>query len=132
MDKSSILKAYNKLFFDFLDDMITVYPTKEIKYAKDKFEFIKKANPTIIIKYWKKDVYDKYKDQIEKKDITFFLEKDYRGDLRTDESTAKKVLELVETIRNTIRDMDDKNRDHCAEYIINLSKLSEIYHDLTK
>jgi len=30
------------------------------------------------------------------------------------------------------KDMDDKNREHCAEYIINLSKLSQIYHDLTK
>ena len=132
MDKSSILKAYNKLFFDFMDDMITVYPTKEIKYAKEQFEFIKKANPTIIIKCWKKDIYDKYHDQIEQKDITFFIEKDYRADLIIDEQTTRKVLDIIETIRSTIRDMDEKNREHCAEYIINLSKLSLIYDNLTK
>lgn len=132
MDKSSILKAYNKLFFDFLDDMINIYPTKEIKYAKDKFDLIKRANPTIIIKYWKNQVYDCYKEQIESKNVDFFLAKDYKRDLVGDEQTNNKVLEIIEIIRETIRDMDEVNKQHCAEYIINLSKLSQIYNDLTK
>ena len=35
MDKSTLLKGFNNLFFEFLDDVLTVYPdNKEIKYAK--------------------------------------------------------------------------------------------------
>ena len=132
MDKSSILKAYNNLFFEFLDDMISIYPTKEIKYARDTFEILKKANPTILVKYWYKDVYAKYSEQIENRDVTFFIEKDYKQDIRTNEQTSQKVLEMVEIVRSTIRDMDQANKDHCADYVLNLSKLSKIYHDLTK
>ena len=132
MDKSSILKAYNTLFFEFLDDIITIYPTKEIKYARDTFELLKKANPTIIIKYWHKDVYLKYSEQIENRDVTFFIEKDYTQDLRADEQNLQKVLEMIEITRKTISNMDQTNKDHCADYILNLSKLSKIYHDLTK
>jgi hypothetical protein len=132
MDKSSILKAFNTLFFEFLDDMITIYPTKEIKYARDTFEILKKANPTIIIKYWYKDVYAKYSEQIENRDITFFIEKDYSKDIRSSEQSSQKVLEMIEVVRTTIRDMDSTNKEHCADYVVNLSKLSKIYSDLTK
>jgi hypothetical protein len=133
MDKSSILKAYNTLFFEFFDDIMNIYPdNKEIKFSRDKFDLIKRANPTIIIKYWKANVYDTYKKQIEAGDVTFFLEKDYRSDLQSDEQTNRKVLEIIESIRATIRDMDDINRSHCSNYILNLSKLSLIYYDLTK
>ena len=132
MDKSSILKAFNNLFFEFLDDMITIYPTKEIKYARDTFDMIKRANPTMIIKYWIKDVYAKYAEQIENRDITFFLEKDYKQDIRTNEQQLGKVLEMIEIVRTTIRDMEPANREHCADYIVNLSKLGKIYADLVK
>jgi hypothetical protein len=132
MDKSSILKAYNTLFFEFLDDIITIYPTKEIKYARETFELLKKANPTIIIKYWYKDVYLKYSEQIENRDVTFFIEKDYANDLRTNEQNLQKVLEMIEITRKTIYNMDQTNKDHCADYILNLSKLSKVYNDLTK
>lgn len=132
MDKSSILKAYNKLFFEFFDDMIHIYPeNKDIKFSKDKFEFIKRANPTIIIKYWKANVYDIYQKQIEAGDVNFFLEKDYQKDLQCDEQTTRKILEIVESIRSTIKDMDETNRKHCSDYIINLSKLSIMYHNLS-
>lgn len=132
MDKSTVLKAYNKLFFEFLDDIITIYPTKEIKYAKETFEVLKKANPTIIIKYWHKDVYVKYQEQIDNRDITFFIEKNYESDLRMNEQNSQKILEMVEIVRSTIRDMDETNLNHCADYMLNLSKLSKLYNDLTK
>ena len=35
MDKSTISKAFNKLFFEFLDDILLVFPeSKEITHAK--------------------------------------------------------------------------------------------------
>jgi hypothetical protein len=136
MDKSSILKAFNKLFFEFLDDIISIYPTKEIKHAKDTFEMIKRANPTIIIKCWQKDVYEKYQEQINNRDISFFIEKDYKQDIvhnpNAQAHNPERILEMIDVVRVTIRDMEQANRNHCADYMMNLSKLGNIYTNLTK
>ena len=81
-DKTTILKAFNNHFFDFLEDIIRVFPdNQDIALAKTSFETIKKANPTIILKAWKTYVYTPYKEVIDNGDITFFLEKDYSNDL---------------------------------------------------
>jgi hypothetical protein len=130
-NKSTILKSFNKLFFDFLDDVLTIYPeNKEIKYAKSQFEFINRGNPTIIVKFWKKYVYDPYQAQIDAGNIQFFIEKDYRTDFENSHGEAdsyKKILDMIENVKSIVRDMDDTNRAHATEYIVNLSKLSVVY-----
>lgn len=130
LDKSTTLRAFNKHFFDFLDDIITIYPEKkEIVNAKTSFEIIKRANPTAIVKAWNKHVYTKYKDVIDGGDITFFFEKDYSKDLEK-LSNAEKIMNTINSIREPISQMDDTNKGHCAKYIQNLSKLSTIYMEL--
>jgi hypothetical protein len=130
LDKSTTLRAFNKHFFDFLEDIITIYPEKkEIANAKTSFEIIKRANPTAIIKAWNKHVYNKYKDVIDAGDITFFFEKDYSKDLEK-LSNAEKIMNTINSIREPISQMDDTNKGHCAKYIQNLSKLSTIYIEL--
>jgi len=137
MNKSTISKSFNTLFFDFLDDIINIYPENtNIKIAKEKFDFIRKANTTILIKFWKIHVYDCYSTQINQGDINFFLEKDYSADINKDTGIDKgfsndKILSMIENVRETIRDMDDVNRAHSAKYIMNLSKLSELYASAT-
>lgn len=126
-NKSTICKSFNTLFFDFLNDIIAIYPeNKEIKYAKDKFNLIRIGNPVIIIKFWKKYIYDKYYTQIEAGDIRYFVEKDYGEVLHGGEGNDK-ILSMIENVRSTIRDMDETNRAHSAQYLLNLSKLSEAY-----
>jgi len=130
LDKSTTLRAFNKHFFDFLEDIITIYPEKkEIVNAKTSFEIIKRANPTAIVKAWNKHVYNKYKDVIDSGDITFFFEKDYSKDLEK-LSNAEKIMNTINSIREPISQMDDTNKGHCAKYIQNLSKLSTIYIEL--
>ena len=133
MNKSTICKSFNTLFFDFLDDIILIYPeNKNIKIAKEKFDLIRKSNTTILIKFWKIHVYDCYYTQIEQGNIAFFLEKDYASDINKETGVDKgfsndKILSMIENVRETIRDMDEINRSHSAKYILNLSKLSEMY-----
>jgi hypothetical protein len=130
LDKSTTLRAFNKHFFDFLDDIISIYPdNKELIKAKTSFDVIKRANPTALIKAWNKHVYSKYKDVIDNGDITFFFEKDYSKDLEK-LSNAEKIMNTINNIREPISQMNDTNKDHCAKYIQNLSKLSTIYIDL--
>jgi hypothetical protein len=131
MDKSMLMKTFNTMFFEFFDDIIGIYPeNKTIRVAKEKFEVLKKLNPSLLIKYWKLNVYDLYKTQIDAGDIHFFIEKDYSNDILASESDKgfnDKILSMIEDVRATIRGMDETNREHSAKYIQNLSKLSELY-----
>lgn len=126
-DKSTILKTFNAHFFEFLDDIIRIFPeNNDIATARKSFETVKKANPTIIIKVWNKYVYAPYKDIIEQGNIEFFFEKDYNSDLGSI-SNGKEVMRIIDTLRDPLRSMDTVNKSHSAKYLINLSKLSSLY-----
>jgi hypothetical protein len=79
MDKSMILKSFNKQFFDFLEDVNRIVENNEdIQTSRIYFDTIKKANPTLLLKIWYQYIYTPYKEQINIGDLTFFLEKDYQ------------------------------------------------------
>jgi hypothetical protein len=126
-DKSSINKAFNTLIFNFLDDIISIYPDQpDISTAKTSLMTFKQMNPTIITKSWYKMVYLPYKDVIDAGDITFFFEKDYNTDLQN-VPNGKEIMKVIDKIREPISQMDETNKGHCAEYIAKLSKLSQMY-----
>jgi|UniRef100_A0A6C0AS57 hypothetical protein len=129
-DKSTILRAFNTHFFDFLNDIISItQDNHEICVAKTSFETIKRANPTIILKVWYKFVYMQYKEVIENGDITFFFEKDYGRDL-ANLNNADDIMKTIDKIRQPIKEMSDENKAHSTKYIQNLSKLSMTYMNL--
>jgi|UniRef100_A0A6C0IKW5 hypothetical protein len=128
MDKSSVLRAFNKHFFEFLNDIITILPEEqEIKKGKVSFESIKKMNPTLICKTWFTLVYAPYKEVIDQGDISFFFEKDYSSDLNN-VANAAEIMGIIDKIRIPIKNMDGVNKEHCSKYIQNLSKLSAVYN----
>jgi hypothetical protein len=129
MNKSTLLKGFNNLFFEFLDDILTVFPeNKEIKYAKNSFDMMRKANPIILIRAWYRRVYTPYKDQIDAGDITFFFEKDYNTDLNKVQG-SEEIMKMIDKIRKPLQDMGDANKEHSAIYIQKLSKISFLYKD---
>ena len=129
-DKSSILRAFNTHFFDFIEDLLGIFPNNnDLVLAKSSFDTIKKANPTAIIKSWVKFVYIPYKDVIDNGDISFFFDKDYSDDLSA-VSNANKILNIIDTLRTPIKEMGDTNKEHTIKYIQNLSKLSMMYNDM--
>jgi hypothetical protein len=129
-DKTIVMRAFNKLFFEFLDDIISVYPDNiDMLTGRESFLTIKKMNPTSIIKVWFSGVYGKYKTQIDAGDIEFFTEKDYSTDL-TKVNNMQNVLEIINNIREPIKNMSIKSREHVTKYIQDLSKLSTVYAGL--
>jgi len=129
-DKSSILRAFNTHLFDFMDDLISIFPNNnDLVLAKSSFDTIKKANPTAIIKSWVKFVYLPYKEVIDNGDISFFFDKDYSEDLSA-VSNANKILNIIDTLRTPIKEMGDTSKEHTIKYIQNLSKLSMMYNDM--
>jgi len=127
-DKSTVLRAFNKHFFEFIDDIVTILPDEpEIVKAKASFENIKKMNPTLICKTWFKVVYSPYKEVIDQGDISFFFEKDYASDL-SNVPNAAEIISIIDKIRMPIKSMDEVNKGHCTKYIQNLSKLSTVHN----
>lgn len=126
-DKSSVLRAFNKHFFEFIEDIIVILPNDpEIIKAKVSMENIKKMNPTLLCKTWFRLVYSPYKQVIDNGDINFFFDKDYSSDLDNVPKAAE-VMAVIDKIRMPIKSMDDVNKSHCTKYIQNLSKLSTVY-----
>jgi hypothetical protein len=127
MDKSSILKAFNTLFFDFIDDIIGIFPeNQDIRVSKDFFTNVKRANPTALLKAWSTYVYIPYAEIINSGNIDFFFEKNYEDDL-TILSNAKDIMKAIDTIREPVRNMSEVNKSHSMKYIQKLSTLSTMY-----
>lgn len=126
-DKSAVIKAFNNHFFEFLDEVIQIIPENvDVKVARNSFDTIRQANPTLIVKAWYLYVHKPYSEIIESGDIRFFFDKDYTSDLRNIQQQGR-VMETIDKIRAPIRNMSPENIAHTAKYIQNLGKLSVIY-----
>lgn len=129
-DKTSLNRAFNNYFFEFLKDVKVHLPDDpEFDDAIGNLQDAKKLNPTILIKSWYTCVYMPYKDVIDSKNVAFFFEKDYNSDLEGVRK-ADKIIALIDKIREPINKMEPKERDYCATYIKNLSDLSAHYSSM--
>ena len=127
MDRKAVLTAFNDHFADFVKDVRAVFPDNEdLKFTEMAIKGIRSANPKMLIATWKESVTDVYSDKIESGDKTFFLEKDYKGDLDGN-SSADKITESIDKLRQPIRDMGDENQEKAMRYVQNLTKLSKLY-----
>jgi hypothetical protein len=129
-DKSTLLKAFNNMFVEFLDDISRVFPDNEdVRSTKNTILLLKKGNPTAIIKSWHAFVYLKYKDVIDAGDMTFFFDKDYSNDL-DHLKNANDIMNAIEKIRTPVRNMSEDNKATVSKYLQQLCKLCEIYMTL--
>jgi hypothetical protein len=126
-DKRTLLRTFNTHLFEFLDDVIRIFPDNlDIQTAKTSFYAIKQANPTIIIKTWFQYVYMPYKDTIDSGNIEFFFNKDYSEDLAY-VANSKEVLKIIDTLKDPVSNMTEQQKKFTMEYLQNLSKLSVLY-----
>tara|TARA_B110000483_G_scaffold243635_1_gene334695 strand:+ start:5160 stop:5555 length:396 start_codon:yes stop_codon:yes gene_type:complete len=129
MDKSSILKAFNNHLFEFVDDIISIFPeNNDIKTTKTFFEITKKGNATLLIKIWFTYVHTPYGELLENDDLEYFVNKDYSEDM-SNLSNAKDILSSIDKIRQPIKAMSDSNKEHSLKYLKNLNKLSKLYNE---
>jgi hypothetical protein len=124
---STILTAFNDHFVEFLDDIIRVFPDdSDILASKNSASLIRKANPRLIIQIWNSYVVGRYKDMIDAGNIDFFINKDYSDDL-VHADNSKKIVEVIDRLRNPIKMMTPEDQAKTMKYIQNLTKLSAIY-----
>ena len=129
MDKSTILKAFNNQFEEFLEDVEVLFPeNNDIKTTKTALNMMRKANPKRLCDVWYRYICTKYGEEISKGNIDYFLSKDYSNEFKMDESQTNKVLEAIDKIKGPIQDLDESNKDKCIQYLKNLNQLCQIYY----
>jgi hypothetical protein len=125
--KTNVLRTFNTHLFEFLDDVIRIFPDNlDIQTAKTTFQTIKQANPTIIIKTWIQYIYMPYKEAIDNGDVDFFFKKDYSSDL-AELANMSEVMNVIDKLREPVSNMTPQQKQFTADYIKNLSKLSVLY-----
>ena len=130
MNPSIILNAFNDQLTELFIDITIIFPNNiDIKTAQNTLSLIRKANPKMIVKIWKKYVVDKYGEQVDSNNISFFIEKDYNEDLNnTDQPT--KIMDAIDRLRDPIKNMNLSNQAKTMKYLQNLKKLCCMYHQL--
>ena len=128
-DKSILLTAFNTQFYDFLDDIESVFINDHaIKRAKNALVLIKKVNPALVIKLWYKYIVVNYESEIDSNNIKFLIEKDYMNDLRYLNSSDE-IMKHIDSLREPVRNMGESNQQKSFMYIKNLCILSRLYSE---
>ena len=128
-DKSVILKAFNNQLEEFCNDLLTVFPdNKEIKINKGILDTVRKTNPRLIVQIWFSSITQPYSRQIEQGDYNFFINKDYTNDINIDNDTNTKYLNLINSLRNDVRNLSMENKEKTMKYVKNLVQLSTLYN----
>ena len=108
--------------------MLNIFPENtDILAGKNSIIAIKKMNPSIIIKIWKKYIANISPAQIEADDVTFFTGKDYANDL-VNSNNSDAILETINRLREPIKLMDPSDQAKTMKYIKNLTKMSLLYN----
>lgn len=122
---NQVIKIFNEIFFNFVNLISKTFPNDlEITMAKNKLYAIKKINPKLFIKIWKKHITNKYKNSIEEGNIDYFIEKNYSDDLNKI-NDLDRVMKSINRLRDPIKNMDTSKQELVMLYIQDLTKISE-------
>ena len=125
INKSIIVKGFNKHFEEFVEDVQSIFPEDdEVVTMKNLMFLLKKTNPRLIMESWNMYISTPYKEPIENCDISFFINKDYSADVTMTDSISK----FIERLRGYVRNMTEENQQKSMKYIQNLSNLSKLYY----
>tara|TARA_B110000858_G_C17776989_1_gene462732 strand:+ start:876 stop:1265 length:390 start_codon:yes stop_codon:yes gene_type:complete len=127
MDRTSILRAFNEHFSEFMSDVIRVFPSdNNLRACKVAIEQMRKANPKLLLTTFKQVFVNKYRQQISDDNIDFFINNDYSDDVG---GTLKPsmILEKINMLRKPVGEMDVGDKEKTIKYIKNLMKLSDMY-----
>ena len=129
MDKTQILSAFNDHFMQFVQDIQLVFPdNSDIAAVCLALGKLRKANPRLLIMSFKEHVVSGYRKEIEKGDITFFINNDYQKDLNNiGIGSSNQILEKIDCLRGPVRDMNQNDQEKVIKYMQNLLKLSDMY-----
>jgi hypothetical protein len=128
MDQSHILKTFNDHFIEFIEDIIKVFPeNSDLVAIKNSFINFRKLNPKLVVGVFRTYVIDKYSEEIDAKNIEFFINKNYENDLE-DYNSSSMIIEKIDKLRDPVREMSEDNQQKVLKYLQNLKKLCLLYN----
>lgn len=127
MAHKNLVSIFNEHLLEFFDDIQSIFPDNvDVLVGKNSLIAFKKINPALIIRIWATYIASTYATQIENNDISFFIGKDYSGDL-VYTSNAEKTMEIINRLRDPVSKMNTDEQTKTMKYIKNLSKLSMLH-----
>ena len=130
-NNSLVLSTFLQQLDECLEDIIILYPSqtaKDSRFLKCKmyFDAVRKTNPRLMIQVWKVRVNEKFRAQIDAKNVNFFVEElDFKSE--APKSYTDEVETALDDLRWTIRQMSPTNIEKCMRYVQNLCKLADLY-----
>jgi hypothetical protein len=118
MSKKILIDTFFNQFTDFLKQLENMYPDDtDFPVFLTTLDLLKSTNPMLVVKFVKENIVDLYKDKILNKDESFFLDQDYtkHGDVD---------LNIVQKLKNYVKDMSSNSKDVVWKYIELLTKLT--------
>lgn len=125
----SILSIFNNHLIEFVKDVESVFPDDvDIRTAKNALLAIKQANPKLLPNVWYRNVAKPYREQIERGDCDFFINKDYASDCER-HGHGPQIMEAIDRLREPVKNMNAENQAKTMKYVQNLSKMCYDYGD---
>lgn len=118
----SILRAFNNIIINFIDDCILVFPEEDdFKVFKRGLNVLIKFNPKKILNIFKQYLV-LYRQKIEEKNEDFFLENDY--DI-VKKYNDKEIFDIINKIKKYWKTLNDNNKDKIWGYLGLLVQVSD-------
>lgn len=118
---------FNDHFVEFVGAVHEAFPEDaDILTAKNALLAIRKANPKLIVKIWNQYIIIPYREEIERGDLEFFINKDYSNDL-TYAGNSEQIMESINRLRQPVGQMNETERQNVIKYLQNLSKLAALH-----
>ena len=127
MSKTLILTAFNDSFVEFVNDFQNLFPDDyDLLVAKNSLLALKKSNPRLLLTLWDTHIVGKYKDEIDRGNLDFFINKDYTQDINSS-SHSSQILSAIDKFRKPIKNLTENDKNQVIKYIQNLTKLCSLY-----
>ena len=116
------ISEFNKNYFDFLNFLQKQLNDPTFKTFYRKNLIMRETNPKIFIKTWHSSITQKYYTEIMKRNISFFLTKDYSSDLPSD------LLLYMNKFKSIYGTLDESIKKEFIEFMFELTDLSFVYY----
>ena len=133
MDRSQILRAFCDHFQEFIEDILRVFPgDAELRTVANSLAVMRRMNPRMIPTVFYEKLAVPYQKEIESGDPAFFIDKNWSGDVVDSPENALSrdvVLDKIERMRESVRNMADSDQKKSIQYLKNLAQLSRLYSE---
>ena len=133
MNKNEIIETFNKHLMEFIMDVERVFPNdQDIKATRKSLSKTIMLVPKAIIRMFYDNFVLIYGNEIDKGDLTFFIDNDYVAKHETDLKDDVSLIDKINELREPVRNMTDADKANVVQYLKNLKQLAELYSIIRK